>query len=147
MTNKHTPSFRFEVSLEDRLKQRDNANNAVRMPRLGFKQYCVYDIEPKAEYKTQYTFPPAGTPRGTQVTSLPSGSVPLVGPQVLNVFSSGRSSGKSKFAINQLYGLSGYALTQSILDTLSYPPRSKVKWLKPKHVTMLKLKGHRVEEL
>ena len=143
MTKKISPSFRFEVSLEDRLKQRDAANNAVRMPKLGFKQYRVYDTETKTEYETYQTFP-STRQRGTRVTSLPSGSVPLVGPQALNVFSSGRSSGKSKILKNQLYG---YLSRQWIADTLAYPPPSKVKWLKPKHVTMLKLKGHRVEEL
>jgi hypothetical protein len=144
MTKKNSLTFRFEVSLADRLKQRDNANNAVRMPKLGFKQYRVYDIEPKTEYETYQTFPLAKAPRSTRVTSLPSGSVPLVGPNYLSVFSSGRSSGKSKILKNQLYG---YALTHSIVDSLTYLTPSKVKWLKPKHVTMLKLKGHRVEEL
>ena len=142
MTKKISPSFRFEVSLEDRLKQRDDANNAVRMPKLGFKQYRVYDTETKTEYETYQTFP-STRPRGTRVTSLPSGSVPLVGPQALNIVSSGRNIGKSKFAINQLYG----RMAKQWLTDITYMPTSKVKWLKPKHVTLLKLKGHRVEEL
>jgi hypothetical protein len=126
MTKKTSQAFRFEVSLEDRLKQRKEANNAVRLPRLGFKQYRVYDIESTVESILPIT-----------------GVSPMVGPNALHIFSSGRSSGKSKILKNQLYG---HIAKQWIVDTLTYRSSSKIRWMKPKHVTMLKLKGHRVEE-
>jgi hypothetical protein len=128
----------FEVSLADRLKQRNEAKNYVRLPKLGYREYRVYDIEPMEEYTTSHC--PATTTRSTQVTSLLTGAGQLSRQQTLNIFSSGRNSGKSSIAIN-------YLSYRWMLDSVLYSPPSKVKWLKPKHVTMLKLKGHRVEEL
>jgi hypothetical protein len=149
MSKKNNQTTRFEVSLQDRLKQRNEANNAVRMPRLGFKQYCVYDLEsePRAMSPSPYTPAKQGqiVGRGTRVKALPGGaSLKFGSSQTLNIVSSGTGMGKSTFSMSRLYG---YVAQQWIVDELLRETPSNVQWLKPKHVTMLKLKGHKVVEL
>lgn len=39
----------FEVDFKERLEQQRTAINAVRFPRLGFRQYQVYDIVEKKD--------------------------------------------------------------------------------------------------
>lgn len=89
--NSKTP--RFEVDFKQRLEQQREAVDAVRLPRFGFQQYRIYDIE---EVKDK---------------------------QQLNNFS-------------QVWSI--------LLDELENPSYT-VKWLKPKHATLLRMKGHRVE--
>jgi len=120
------------------------------MPRLGFKQYRVYDLPKVEEDVSQQIYQQPATvtvlkSRGTQVTTLPGGaSLQFNTGKTLNIVSSGQGTGKTTFGMAQLYK---YVSSQWIIDSILPPVPSKVKWLKPKHVTMLKLKGHKVEEL
>lgn len=102
---------RFEVDYKQRLEQRRTANNAVRLPRLGYKLYRIYVIEETKE--------PKGMPPGT-----------------LNVIKSG--SNKSQ---------TWQQVLQAFIDELEteIEPAYEVKWLKPKHATLLRVRGHRVE--
>ena len=124
---------KFEVSLADRLKQRNAAQNEMRMPALGYKKYRVYDIlkdEPElSSYSynyTTYTAKPGGQSSGT-----------------INVVAAGRNSGKSLMwnycVIDTLYP-EIYNFSHILTD-------STVQWLKPKQATALILKGHHVDEL
>jgi hypothetical protein len=45
--NRKTP--RFEVDYRERIEQSRTASNAVRLPRLGYAQYRVYDIKERKE--------------------------------------------------------------------------------------------------
>ena len=105
--NSKTP--RFEVDFKDRLKQQREAANAVRMPRLGFQQYRIYDIEEakdKQHLNSLY--------RKHIVRSI---------------------TGSLSINIMWIDDLAGYKME----------PSYTVKWLKPKHATLLRIKGHRVE--
>lgn len=106
--NSKTP--RFEVDFKDRLKQQREAFNAVRLPRLGFQQYRIYDIE-EAKDKQQLNG--------------------LYGQHI------GRGIRQGPLSVNIMWidDLAGYKME----------PSYTVKWLKPKHVTLLRIKGHRVE--
>jgi hypothetical protein len=42
---KKSKTTHFEVDFKTRLEQSREANNAVRLPRLGYSLYRVYDIE------------------------------------------------------------------------------------------------------
>lgn len=109
----------FEVDFKQRLEQSQTATNAVRLPRLGFQQYRVYDIvEVKDKIILNNLYGQYLRPGG-----LKKGPLTLVGSNFSNVQ-------RWKIFIDELY------------DT-----HYKVKWLKPKHVTFLQLKGHRVEEV
>jgi len=48
-------THRFEVDYKERLEQQRTANNAVRLPRLGYKLYRVYVIEETKESPPSYT--------------------------------------------------------------------------------------------
>ena len=126
MTKKNT--FPFEVDFKTRLAQREAANNAVRLPRLGYALYRVYDIVEKKDSKE------------------------------LNFIYGSKNSGKSSFTTNivksrqtvksqALHYYQTLYKYQLIVDDLftALDESYKVKWLKPKHVTLLELKGHRVE--
>ena len=112
----------FEVDFKQRLEQSQTATNAVRLPRLGFQQYRVYDIEkPKKE------------------SAVPNGLYGINGQQIgrgirkgpINIVTSSYNSGHPIFwIVDEWFG-----------------PSYTVRWLKPKHVTFLQLKGHRVEEV
>lgn len=107
MKKSQTP--RFEVDFKQRLEQQRTATDAVRLPRLGYKQYRIYEDEPKKDKVA-------------------------LNSQYGNLVSSARSS-------------SYLTLWNIIFDELSpkSEPRYKVKWLKEKQATLLRLKGHRVE--
>jgi hypothetical protein len=154
---KKSKTTRFEVSLADRLKQRNEANNAVRMPRLGFKQYCVYDLESKPETTTatMTVFKNRNSGAGTKVKTFPH-TAPITAPAYTYgnykvrtirpptaLASASTGMGKSSW-VTILHQTLAHTC---IIDELKILQSHKIQWLKPKHVTMLKLKGHRVEEL
>lgn len=113
MTKKNTISF--EVDFKTRLAQRDAANNAVRLPRLGYALYRVYDIV-KTDYKRKLNF----------------------------TYGSKNNSTSSVFRNRGVSTIQFYKyIIDDLLLTIEKP--YKVKWLKPKHVTVLRMKGHRVE--
>ena len=45
-------THRFDVDYKERLKQRQEASNAYRLPRLGYELYRIYAIEEPKEYKS-----------------------------------------------------------------------------------------------
>ena len=117
--NSKTP--RFEVDFKQRLEQQRTATNAVRLPRLGFQQYRVYDIVEKKDkdfLNGQY-----GQHIGRGIRP---GPITIVGGSSL------------QYNFSQVWSI--------LLDEL-HDPSYKVKWLKSKQVTFLRLKGHRVEEV
>jgi hypothetical protein len=119
-------THRFEVDYKERLKQSREASNAVRLPRLGYELYRVYDIEkPKGIFK--------GTLNGIYGSG--TGGKSSYNMNTLN----SRQSGKT-----QIYG---HQLTWAWVDDLAplFTPAYDVRWLKAKQATMLRLKGHRVE--
>lgn len=115
---KNTRVPRFEVDFKTRLAQRKAANDAVRLPRLGYALYRVYDIVKKKD------------------------------KDALNGFYGSGSTGKSTvfktFKSRYANYSSSIVLYKQIIEDL-LEPTYKVKWLKPKHVTFLEMKGHRVE--
>lgn len=115
---------RFEVGYKERLEQSRTATNAVRLPRLGYVQYRVYEIEKKNSQ---------GMSKG--VLNSVYGSVGT-GKSSYTVLKS-RQTGKSQW--QQV--IWDYI---NLVDALS-PQQYEVKWLKPKQATLLRLKGHRVE--
>jgi hypothetical protein len=116
----------FEVDFKTRLAQREAANNAVRLPRLGYDLYRVYDIVEKKDKKTINGLYGSGSTGKSSFTIIKS-----------------RQAGKSQ-ALHYFQTLYTY---QVIVDNIftALDESYKVKWLKPKHVTLLELKGHRVE--
>ena len=111
-------THRFEVDYKQRLEQSRTASNAVRLPRLGYVQYRVYDIEePRKE---------------------PQGIKP--GPvNITMTLSKSRPSGKSKTNWQQVL----WAFIDEFESKTE--PAYEVKWLKPKQATLLRMRGHRVE--
>ena len=96
---------RFEVDYKERLEQQRTANNAVRLPRLGYKLYRIYDIK-----KTK----------------------------VVDV----------KASVSKKYSKTNWqAVLWAYIDELEsrQEPAYEVRWLKPKHVTVLRMRGHRVD--
>jgi hypothetical protein len=110
---------RFEVDYKQRLKQQREATNAVRLSCLGYSLYRVYDIE-EAKDKNHLNG--------------------LYGQHI------GRGIRKGPISIS-ISSKNPYSLWKIIIDELETKVESPytVKWLKPKHVTLLKLKGHTVE--
>jgi hypothetical protein len=114
---------RFEVDFKTRLEQSKAASNAVRLPRLGYSLYRVYDIEK-----------PKGVSKGTLNSAY--GSV---------------GTGKSSYATQKVKSQQNIVNWQKIMwafvDDLAplFDPPYDVRWLKAKQATMLRLKGHRVE--
>lgn len=114
---------RFDVDLKTRLEQKRKATNAVRLLRLGYAPYRVYEIEKKNKH---------GMSKGT-----------------LNSMYGSVGTGKSSYTMNvQKSRQSGKTNWQQILwaviDELSVP-QYEVRWLKSKQATLLRLQGHRVE--
>ena len=110
----------FEVDYKTRLEQQRTANNAVRLPRLGFQQYRVYNVE-EAKDKVQLNG--------------------LYGKRIgSNIKTVTQSYNSNHHWTHQL---------QIFIDDLAGKMESPytVKWLKPKQATLLRLKGHRVEEV
>ena len=126
MAKKH--SFPFEVDFKTRLAQREAANNTVRLPRLGYALYRVYDIVEKKDKETINGLYGSGSTGKSSIT--------------MNMVKS-RQTGKNQ-PLHYFQTLYTY---QVIVDNIftALDESYKVKWLKPKHVTLLELKGHRVE--
>ena len=126
LKNRKTP--RFEVDYKQRLEQSRTASDAVRLPRLGYELYRVYDIEK-----------PKGVSKGTL-----NGTYGSVGTgkssYTMNTLNS-RQSGKT-----QVYGSQILLAWVDELESQTETPH-QVKWLKPKQATLLRLQGHRVEEV
>ena len=116
---------RFEVDYKERLQQSRDASNAVRLPRLGYIQYRVYELPKKKDKVSQNLQYGQRIGRGLRTGPL---SIVLAGGQSVYY----PSSSVIKVFLDDL-------------DELLVPPHV-VKWLKPKHATALRLKGHRVEE-
>jgi hypothetical protein len=106
---------RFEVDFKTRLKQSRKASDAVRLPRLGYSLYRVYDIEKPKETK------------GVRL-----------GP--VSIISNGSNTGNVYY---QQWQQVLWAFVDEF-ESCTEPPY-QVRWLKPKHATMLRMKGHRVE--
>lgn len=126
MKKSQTP--RFEVDFQSRIKQSKEATNAVRMPRLGYALYRVYDIEkPKDKALLNSTY------------GLRKGPMNVVGGSV--------GTGKSYYNIISQYNSNWQQVLWAFIDELESKtePPYDVRWLKPKHVTLLQMKGHRVE--
>ena len=117
--NSKTP--RFEVDYKERLAQA----RVSRLPALGFRQYRVYDIVEKKDKVTLSSSYGQHIGRGIKTGPL---SFHIAGGKYL------------QYTINQ---------TWLIVDELEskLEPAYNVQWLKPKQATLLRLKGHRVEEV
>ena len=122
-------TIRFEVDLQERLKQSRAAADALRMPRLGYRQYRVYEPEKKADKTAkngQYGLQSYG--------------------RIL------RGKGRSAGILNVVGGSSLQYLYPTVYQVVfddvvpKQEPKYTVKWLKPKHVTMMRIQGTRVEE-
>lgn len=121
---KQSRAPRFEVDYKERLEQQRTATNAVRIPRLGYALYRVYEIKGKLEI------------------------------QSFNLYGSGFRTGKSVFGKNaatptQPTNAQWQKVFFNFLDAIDKFEKSRnlyeVKWLKEKQATLLRLKGHRVE--
>ena len=112
LKNHKTP--RFDVDYRERLEQSRTASNAVRLPRLGYAQYRVYDIEEKKEVSVPNF-------NGRYIRS---------GPVTLHCNNGNWQQVLWAF-VDEIESFSG--------------PAYDVQWLKPKHATVLRMKGHRVE--
>jgi hypothetical protein len=126
---KKTHSPRFEVDFKTRLAQRESANNAVRLPRLGYALYRVYDIvEKKDKKELDFIY-------GSKNSGKSSYAMTVV---------KSRQIGKSQALLRYYQSVYSYhVIIDDLLTVIKNP--YKVKWLKPKHVTLLKMKGHRIE--
>jgi hypothetical protein len=119
-------SPRFDVDFQTRIKQSKEATNAVRMPRLGYALYRVYELNTeknKLSLNSSY--------------GLRKGPINVVGSPYTMTVSNFRQT--SKVSWQQL----AWAFIDDI-ESLSEPAYD-VRWLKSKHVTLLQMKGHRVE--
>lgn len=117
--SKNRKTTRFEVDYKQRLEQSRTANNAVRLPRLGYALYRVYDIEVKKEV-----------------------SVPNFNGTYI------KSGGKSVYNATRQYNSGNWqqVLWAYIDEIESFSqPAYDVRWLKPKNATLLRMRGHRVE--
>lgn len=105
---------RFEVDFKTRLKQSREATDAVRLPRLGYRQYKIYEEEKedKQTINNQYGV-------------------------IKN-----RSNIYSGYSLNYVYSI----IYKIHADDFIPKPKFKVKWLKPKQATLLRLQGKKVEE-
>jgi hypothetical protein len=120
---KKSKTTHFEVDFKTRLEQSKAASNAVRLPRLGYSLYRVYDIEK-----------PKGVSKG--ILNSAYGSV-----------GTGKSSCATQKVKRQQNIVNWQKIMWAFVDALAplFEPVYNVRWLKPKHVTMLRMKGHRVE--
>lgn len=115
LKNRKTP--RFDVDYRERLEQSRTASNAVRLPRLGYAQYRVYDIEEKKEVSVPNF-------NGVYIKSGP-------------VYNTTRQYNNGNLPTS----------LWAFIDELEFRigPAYDVQWLKPKHATVLRMKGHCVE--
>jgi len=112
----------FDVDFKQRLEQQRKAKNTVRLPKLGYAPYRVYEIKPSKDKQALNGMYGSGTG----------------GKSSFNIsVSKGRQSGKSKYyqMINDL----------QIIYNILIKPQYEVKWLKPKQATVLRLQGYTVE--
>lgn len=122
---KSSKTPRFEVDLQTRLEQKQKATNAVRLPRLGYAPYRVYEIKEKKGIEQKKT---------------------------LNGFYGYGTGGKSSYLMNVAkLRQSGASQWQQVIinymdliNSLDFQ-HYEVKWLKPKQATVLRLQGHTVE--
>lgn len=119
---KKTKIFRFEVDFKTRLEQQRTAKNTMRLPKLGYAPYRVYEIK---ETK--------GVSKGALNSVYGTG---------------GKSSYAMTIAKSRQTGKSQWQ--QVIIDYMSLlnslePSQYEVRWLKEKQATVLRLQGHRVE--
>ena len=117
LKNRKTP--RFEVGYQERLEQSRTASNAVRMPRLGYALYRVYDVEERKEVSVPNF-------NGTYIKSGP-------------VYNTTRQYNSGNWQ----------QVLWAFIDELESQTETphQVKWLKPKQATLLRLQGHKVEEV
>ena len=115
LKNSKTP--RFDVDYRERLEQSRTASNAVRLPRLGYAQYRVYDIEERKEVSVPNF-------NGVYIKSGP-------------VYNTTRQYNNGNWQ----------QVLWAFVDELESRtwPAYEVKWLKPKQATLLRMRGHRVE--
>jgi len=119
---KNTKTPHFDVDFKQRLEQQRKAKNTVRLPKLGYAPYRVYEIEQSKDKQALNGMYGSGTG----------------GKSSFNMsVSKSRQSGKSNWQqmINDLQ------IVYDILIESCY----EVKWLKEKQATMLRLQGHTVE--
>jgi len=131
--NRKTP--RFDVDYKQRLEQSRTASDAVRMPRLGYAQYRVYDVETKKDKVAPNSQYGQHIGRGIR-------------PGPMNISYGSGPSRKSSHNVTRHYNNSNWQkLMWAFIDEIESfsQPAYDVRWLKPKHVTLLELKGYRVE--
>lgn len=111
---------RFDVDFKTRLEQQRTAKNAVRLPKLGYAPYRVYEIK---ETKG-------------------------VSKSALNGDYGYRGGGKSFYTKSRQTGSRQWQQVifdyMSLLDRLDFQ-QYEVRWLKEKQATVLRLQGHRIE--
>jgi hypothetical protein len=122
----------FEVSLDERNKQRQEALEAQHLPALGYKRYRVYKE------------PPVKTEGYKQLKVLKNRSYGVPKGQ-LNVVTSGCNLGKSNMIAYYQYILNDF-LAATERSRPKQPEFYDVKWLRPKDATLLRMQGERVEE-
>lgn len=131
---------RFEVDYKERIAQSKEAKDSTRLPRLGYAQYRVYPIEPKFNIdanKLAKNFAYGKINRQLNVVSSYIKGLTISKSRSL-YYTSGRNTGKSQF-MSYMYM---YPTIDKILLTET---NADIQWLKPKHVTLLRMKGHTVE--
>lgn len=121
---KKTKISRFDVDFKTRLEQQRAAKNAVRLPKLGYSPYRVYEIKEK---------------KGMSKGALNSvyGSIGTGKSSYAMTVAKSRHTGKSQW--QQV--IIDYT---SLLDRLE-PRQYEIRWLTEKQATVLRLKGHTVE--
>jgi hypothetical protein len=125
-------THRFEVDYKERLEQSKQASNAVRLPRLGYKQYRIYkenDRPDKSAINSTY-----GAVSGSSSLKYSSLQITTLKYRSMQQSTYSRGVGKSIY--------------WNIMDEffVKVPEKYEVKWIKPKQATLLRLQGKRVEE-
>lgn len=120
-------NIRFEVDFQERLAQSRTATDAVRLPRLGYQQYRVYETEKKPD-KDAVNSLYGKQSQGRALRGIAPGPITLLGGS----------------SINYLYP----TMYKIFIDDIEIKrePKHTVKWLKPKQATLMRVKGIRVEE-
>ena len=121
---KNTKTPHFEVDFKQRLEQQRQAKNTVRLPKLGYAPYRVYEKEEKKNSRD-------------------------ISKHILNSMygAGGKSSYNMTVQKSRQFGKSNWQ--QILWDYINHniiPARYEVRWLKPKQATLLRLRGHTVEQ-
>ena len=124
---KNMKTLHFEVDFKQRLEQQRRAKNIVRLPKLGYAPYRVYEIEKKNK-------------QGMSKHTLNS---------VYGTSSGGKSSynktvQKSRYHSKTNWQQILWDYINNNLDVI-VPRRYEVRWLKEKQATLLRLQGYTVE--